>query len=334
MRTLKWLTATLVVLVIIGIGYQFAGMLRDRQHHPPPGRLFDVGGYRLHLNCTGKGSPTVVLEAAAPGWSLHWTLIQAEVERITRVCAYDRAGLGWSDPGPLPRTGQRMAKELHRLLERADVPGPYILVGHAFGGLVTRIFRQEHRKDVVAMVLVDADHELELRQADFRTFVNAGKSTVPILQAMTILGLSRLLASFDSLPLLSKPLEDKVPEKIRPMLRAGWLRTSYPVTLGHQAVDLPDTLDQVRREPSLDDLPLVILTASGSIWQPDMPGAVNQVKFKRMWLDLQKDLLKRSSNSRHVMAEESSHFIPFDQPGLIVEAIERLVDGERAKSPR
>ncbi|HVG01778.1 MAG TPA: alpha/beta hydrolase, partial [Nitrospira sp.] len=223
MHTFKWLIGALVVFAIIGIGYQFTGMLLDRLHYPPPGQMIDVGGYRLHLNCTGKGSPTILLEAPAPGWSLYWALVQAQVETVTRVCAYDRAGLGWSDPGPLPRNGHRMATELHRLLDRGDVPGPYILVGHSFGGLVARIYRQEHRKDVVAMVLVDAGHELELRQAEFRTFVNAGKSTMPLLHAMTILGLSRVFASFDSLPVLLKQHKDKAPEKIRPMLRAGWL---------------------------------------------------------------------------------------------------------------
>ena len=123
MQTVKWLAGMLVVLVIIGIGYQFIGMVSDRIHYSPPGRMIDVGGHRLHLYCIGNGSPTVVLESPAPGWSLYWTLVQPEVAKTTRVCAYDRAGLGWSDPGPLPRTGQRMAQELHRLLDRADVPG-------------------------------------------------------------------------------------------------------------------------------------------------------------------------------------------------------------------
>jgi pimeloyl-ACP methyl ester carboxylesterase len=127
--------------MIAGMGYQFAGMLIDRSHYPPPGQMIDVGGHRLHLYCTGTGSPTVVLEAAAPGWSLYWSLVQPDVAKVTKVCAYDRAGLGWSERGPLPRTGQRMARELHQLLTRAGISGPYVFVGHSLGGFVARQLR-------------------------------------------------------------------------------------------------------------------------------------------------------------------------------------------------
>src|SRR6185503_8412954 len=133
MRVLKWLFGAFILLVITGAGYQLVGMVLDRMHYPPPGQMVDVGGHRLHLYCIGKGSPTVVLEAAAPGWSIYWSLVQPEVAKVTRVCAYDRAGLGWSERGPLPRTGYRMAQELHRLLDRAGIAGLYILVGHSLG---------------------------------------------------------------------------------------------------------------------------------------------------------------------------------------------------------
>lgn len=332
MQILKWLFGALILLMTIGAGYQFVGMVLDRVHYPPPGQMVDVGGHRLHLYCIGNGSPTVVLEAAAPGWSLYWSLVQPEVAKVTRVCAYDRAGLGWSERGPVPRTGQRMARELHRLLDRAGVPGPYILVGHSLGGFMARLYRQEHPEDVVGMVLVDAGHESELRQAEFRTFVNAGKSMLPLLRAMTILGMPRFFASFDRLPPMLRQQEEKVPGNIRPMLRAGWLRTSYPRTLSDESDALVETLEQVRRTGSLGDLPLVVLTATGPVWWPDMPGAVNPVKFRKMWLDLQQDLTKLSSNSRQILAEQSGHFIQFDQPELIVAAIQQLVDRVGKKS--
>ena len=332
MRVFKWLFGALVLLAVIGAGYQFVGMILDRKHYPPPGRLIDVGGYRLHIHCTGEGSPTVVLEAAAPGWSLYWSLVQPEVARVTRVCAYDRAGIGWSEPGPLPRTGQRMAIELHILLDRAGVSGPYVLVGHSLGGLIMRLYRQNHPGEIAGMVLVDAGHEMELRQPEFRNFVNAGKTALHVIRAMTVIGIPRLLASLDRLPPLLAQQEEKVPGKIRPMLRAGWLRTSYSATLTDEAAVLDETLTQVKRPPSLDDLPLVVLTATGPVWWPDMPAEVNPNKFRRMWLDLQQDLTKLSSNSRQIFADQSSHFIQFDQPDLVIEAIRHVIDIARRTS--
>ena len=268
MHILKWLFSALILFMIAGMGYQFAGMVLDRSHYPPPGQMIDVGGHRLHLYCMGTGSPTVVLEAAAPGWSLYWSLVQPDVAKITRVCAYDRAGLGWSERGPLPRTGQRMARELHQLLTRAGISGPYILVGHSLGGFVARLYREEHPADIVGMVLVDAGHESEMRQAEFRTFVNTGKSMLPAIRAMAVLGVPRIVASFGSLPQFFSQQEDRVPEKVRSMLRAGWLRTSYTRALSDEGDALIETLEQVRHVGPLGDLPLAVLTATGPVWWP------------------------------------------------------------------
>jgi pimeloyl-ACP methyl ester carboxylesterase len=196
---------------------------------------------------------------------------------------------------PLPRTGRRLAQELDRLLERAGIQGPYILVGHSLGGFITRLYREEHPRDVVGMVLVDAGHESEMRQAEFRAFTNAGKSMLPVIRAMTMLGIPRLMASSDQLPPLLTGQEEKVPAEIRPMLRAGWLRTGYFSTLTDESDALIDTLEQVRHTRSLDDLPLVVITATGPLWWPDMPGQVNPAKFKKMWLDLQQNLTTLSS---------------------------------------
>jgi len=125
---------------------------------PPPGRLVDAGGFRLHLYAFGQGGPIVVFDAALGASSLSWTLVQAEVARFARTCAYDRAGFGWSDRGPLPRTAGRTADELRRALERAGEPPPYVLVGHSYGGLVMRIFAGRYRSDTAGLILVDPAH--------------------------------------------------------------------------------------------------------------------------------------------------------------------------------
>ena len=326
MRALTWLLGTVIALATVGAVYQIVGMVLDRQQYPPPGQMVDIGGQRLHLYCLGTGNPTVILEAAAPGWSLYWSTVQPQLARTTRVCAYDRAGLGWSDRGPLPRTGQRMAKELHRLLERAGIAGPYVLVGHSLGGLVARLYQHDYPQEVVGMVLVDAGHELEMRQAEFRSFANAGKSMLPVFRAMTMLGITRLIASYDQLPPILTLQEEKVPAEIRPMLRTVWLRTGYVSTLADESDGLIETLEQVRHSGRLGDLPLVIITATGPVWWPDMPGQVNPAKFKKMWMDLQQDLTTLSTKSRQVFAEHSSHFIQFDEPSLVAESVRQMID--------
>ena len=117
-----------------------------------------MGGYQLHIHCLGEGNPTVILEAALPGASAHWGWVQPDIATTTRVCAYDRAGMGWSDPGPEPRDAQTIASELHTLLDNARIEGPYVLVGHSFGGLYARMYTAQYPDEVAGMVLVDSTH--------------------------------------------------------------------------------------------------------------------------------------------------------------------------------
>ena len=118
-----------------------------------------MGGYSLHIQCVGTGSPTVVLDAGLGGTSLDWNLVQTEIGPTTQVCAYDRAGMGWSDTGPAPRTPGQIARELHTLLTNAGIPGPYVLVGHSAGGKNVRMFALQYPDEVAGMVLVDARSE-------------------------------------------------------------------------------------------------------------------------------------------------------------------------------
>ena len=122
----------------------------------PPGKLVQVGDQRFHVHRTGQGSPTVVVDAGAGDWSLGWMLVQARVAEFTRICTYDRAGLGWSDPGAKPRDSRRMAGKLYRLLTSAEIPAPYLLVGHSLGGQNVRMYASQYPEQVAALVLVDA----------------------------------------------------------------------------------------------------------------------------------------------------------------------------------
>ncbi|MEQ1794791.1 MAG: alpha/beta hydrolase [Nitrospira sp.] len=326
---MRWLIRSIIgvlLLALIGMGYQLLGMMTDQEQYFPPGELIDVGGHTLHLYCTGEGSPTVVLEAMGLGWSIYWSTVQPEIAKVTRVCSYDRAGFGWSESGPLPRTGRQMADELHRLLTRGGISGPYLLVGHSLGGFVARIYRQAHPGDVAGIVLVDAGHEKQFEQEEFRKFVAPGTFVFPIVRGMTAVGLTRLLFSLDALPPLFAKQEHSVIAKIRPLLRFGWMQTRYFKTMTQEGAALEETGRDAARAGTLGTLPLIVLTATGPTWWPDLPPNIDPAKFREVWLELQADLTKLSTNSRQVFADRSSHFINFDQPEIIVNAVRQLLD--------
>ena len=314
-----------LVLVLVGVVYQLAGMALDQRQHPPPGQLIDIGRPKLHLYCTGKGSPTVILEAMGVGWSTYWNKVQPEIAKITRVCSYDRAGFGWSESGPLPRTGQRMADELHQLLTRGGISGPYVLVGHSLGGFIVRLYRQAHPNDVVGMVLVEAGHERQFEQEEFKKFVASGEIVFPMLRTMTAVGLTRLLTTFDLVPPLIAEQEKTVSMETRARLRIGWLQTRYFATMADEGAALAETTEQVRHARLLGNLPLIVLTATGPMWWPDMPSDIDQRKFRQMWLKLQTDLTRLSTNHRQLFADHGSHFMNFDQPDLIIDAVRQMV---------
>ena len=158
-RTLAALVGLLVILGLVGASYEVIAAAGDARRYPAPGQLVDVGGYRLHIQCVGAGSPTVVLDAGLSGSSLDWSLVQSELGSTTRVCAYDRAGMGWSDTGPQPRTPRQIADELHTLLTNAGIAEPYVLVGHSLAGKNVRLFTIMHPDQVAGMVLIDARSE-------------------------------------------------------------------------------------------------------------------------------------------------------------------------------
>jgi len=124
----------------------------------PPGKMVDIGGYKLHINCMGSGSPTVILEAGLGSNQTGWDMVRSEIAEFTKVCSYDRSGLGWSEHGDKPRTSKTAVKELHKLLDKAGISGPYVMVGHSFGGYHVRLFASTYPDEVVGMVLVDANH--------------------------------------------------------------------------------------------------------------------------------------------------------------------------------
>jgi pimeloyl-ACP methyl ester carboxylesterase len=192
-RGLKWTGIVLIVLSLTGVVYQSVATEQARHTYAPRGQLYSVNGHKMHIVCMGQGSPTVILQSGATAHSLWWVRIQNQLATQTRVCAYDRAGLGWSDPASTPREALAIVEELHTLLQQADIPAPYVMAGHSFGAVWTRIFAAQYPQEVVGIVLVDST--FLPKKSDYESWITMNNAIQVPLWAMTRTGLLRLLFS-------------------------------------------------------------------------------------------------------------------------------------------
>ncbi len=158
-RVVVGLCSLIIVTALTGATYQWLATRKDLAATQPPGHLVDIGGYRLHLWCTGNGAPAVILDTGLGGSTADWGFVQPDVAQFTRVCSYDRAGMGYSDPGPSPRTARRIASELAELFVRSGIGEPVVLVGASIAGFDVRVFSSDHPDRAAGLVLVDATHE-------------------------------------------------------------------------------------------------------------------------------------------------------------------------------
>jgi pimeloyl-ACP methyl ester carboxylesterase len=278
------LVALVVAVVLVGIAYQAIGSERDNRRFPPPGQMVDVGGYCLHIHSMGEGSPTVVLESALGGSSLSWALVRSDVAKFTCACSYDCAGLGWSDADPMPRTAQRIVNELRTLLTHARTKGPYVLVGHSFGGLAVRLYAAQYPEEVVGMVLVDPTHPSQWlqmteeqrkrlergarlsRRGEILARLGIARLTAFLVSAGA-LGIARFSVSLVSGGALYQTVEHilapvkKLPSELWPILKAIWVQPKFFEALASEMECLPESAAQVAASGAYGDIPLVVLSA-------------------------------------------------------------------------
>jgi pimeloyl-ACP methyl ester carboxylesterase len=280
-----------------GAIYQSIAGNVDETRYKPPGRLVDVGGRRLHLYCIGSGAPAVILEAGL-GWGLGtWRQVQPKVADTTQVCSYDRAGYGWSDVGPPPRTSKQIAEELHSLLQKGEVHGPYVLVGHSIGGLYLQYYAAKYATEVAGMVLVESSHQQEGNHPP------SGLSLLA-MEVVGATGLARLLIRYGD-----------------PTMDAVYSSNKTYATPFKELGVVGTSAEEVRNARlSLGDRPLIVLTAG-------------RRDHDESWRKLQLDLLTLSSNSKRIVAEGSGHRIQNDQPDVVVAAIRDVVERSRGRKP-
>jgi pimeloyl-ACP methyl ester carboxylesterase len=323
------LGSTLIVIVfgiILLLGARAKSNLKAK--YPPPGTLVDVGGYQLHIWCEGTGSSTVIMEAGSGDPSMIWELVRPEIAKTTRVCVYDRAGLGWSDPSPKPRTAQNIVEELHTLLSKAEIAGPYVLVGHSIGGVYVRLYAHHYPNDVVGMVLVDSSHEEQMLRAP-EAFVKFDKeSSRKMVQQ---LGVYKSLAATGVLALFPSrvPADDLMPKDAKDAYQATAARdTTYLETLMDEEKASDESLAQVREAQikTLGNIPLIVLSHGQAVLPPDAglsPEVTQQVELG--WQQMQLELASLSSKGKQVIAEQSGHYIHLQQPQLVIDAIKQVI---------
>jgi pimeloyl-ACP methyl ester carboxylesterase len=298
-----------------GYFYEKTSETIDVKLYPPPGKLVDVGGHRLHLYCKGTGTPTVIIETGIATPSLAWFPVQNGVARFTRVCTYDRAGLGWSDPAPLPLSMADRVRDLHTLLSRAGVTGPFLFVGHSYGGLLIRMFARKYPDQVAGMVLVDS---VDGRLWQTPVMVDAHRRRLKLLEGRELdarFGLVRfeLRRQAVAAAIFGQP--------------EYWTAASDEVRLAIS----PNGMEDPETPGEFDHLPLIVIRRGESMDESG-PG-MSAEQFERQWKQAQERLARLSANSELIVAEDSDHDIQIEQPQIIVDEIDRLVAAIRQHMP-
>ena len=316
-----------ICVIVAGVIYERAAEKKDREGIPQIGQSIDIGGRSLNIYCSGQGSPAVILEAAnGPG--LFWSDIQAEIAKFTTACWYDRAGEGWSDPAPSRRTAAALARDLHEVLARVQIPGPYVFAGWSFGGLIVRVYSGLYPGDVAGVVLIDSAHEDEPKCAP-KFFL---ASSVPqslvlpislVVQAAFRTGLIRLTQSSPRLSLNLKRHQLIYELKKQPKAIAADALTG---------IAIPQSYEQARSISFIGDPPLIVLTAGEPLPWGDPEMARQAALYQEIWInEIQSKLVGLSRRGRQVIVTKSDHGIPVQAPDAVVAAIQEVVADVRHK---
>jgi pimeloyl-ACP methyl ester carboxylesterase len=305
----------LVILVFAGFLYENVSEARDRRFNHMPGQRIDVGGYKMHIVCAGQGSPTVILESGLGDTYVSWRKVQPQIAKFARVCSYDRAGLGFSDPSSRPHTSHVMAEELHALLRAANVAPPYVLVGHSMGGFNVRLFASLYRSEVAGMVLVDASHPDQENRLppELKNMESSWLREAEFLEYTMPLGVPRLLD-------LCEP--DPVPRTAECNFHSQRENVA-------ELKAFPESAAETAASGTLGDLPLAVLSHDPERSSADLPPVLAK-PTNEAWEKLQEELAQLSSRGTQAIAKGSAHYIQIDRPDVVIDAVHNVVDQSRS----
>jgi pimeloyl-ACP methyl ester carboxylesterase len=320
---LKSIAVVAVALLVLGILYEQVERRKDRKRIPQIGRSVDIGGRTLNIFCSGAGAPPVIFESGGPGPGLEWGAFQPEAAKFTQACWYDRAGEGWSDLGPFPRTSVAICNDLHALLKRAGVPAPYVFAGASFGGLNSRVYGGLYPNEVAGMILIDSAHEDELLRAP-KFFL--GRTAPRFLwhplqiafEAAAFVGLLRLTQSS---PTQGKDPSQMTREEIIEALRQRPKSFVGNVSAG---IVLPESFAEGSSVTRIGDFPLVVLTAGQSLDFGDAELNRAAAAYQQVWIhEIQPKLVGLSTDGRQIVVPNANHgSIPQE---LIIGSIHEVV---------
>lgn len=311
-RILAGIVGLLLIAALAGASYQAWVTSRTLAAYPPPGRLVDVDGHRRHIWCTGTGAPTVILDTGLGGTAFDWGHVQPAVAAFTRVCSYDRAGMGYSDPGPRPRTSGQIVRELAALLDRSGVPGRVVLVGASIGGWNVRLFASTHAERAAGLVLVDARHEDQGEALAAAGAPENPPSVAYFAPFIAYSGLARWLGIAPGLP------ANSFAHEVRNYAQATRFRSSALATAASELLSGRESAAQVRAARRDLDIPVVVVSAG-----------VRDRQTAELLSTLQRDQVSLSKRSCQVTAERSGHGIAIAQPEIVIDAIRAAVEASR-----
>lgn len=332
----------LLLVLFAGLIWIFGGKAKARlaAKYPPPGQMVDIGGYRLHIQCQGDhtpGSPTVVLEGGNGEPGLTWAAVQPEVARFAQVCTYDRAGLGWSEPSPRPRTAGNIVAELHTLLRQAGVEPPYVLVGHSMGGGLVRLYAHEHPDQIVGLVLVDPLHEEQEQlwpEAVRRSNEKSRQAMVPVFRVMQKVAASGLPALFPKL--LPRQMFATVPQAAHAAYSSFYLsgpKHYEGVIQETSTVAENNATLRAAHITTLGDIPLLVLSAPDQYTAMERFLSAEDLEQTQAVSDeLHAKLAALSSNGKRVIVRDSRHYIQVDQPQTVIDAIREVVEAAQEQN--
>jgi pimeloyl-ACP methyl ester carboxylesterase len=332
-RGVVWMFAGLLALVVIGLIYQvIATQIDQRSVSPAPGQMVSVGNHQLHINCIGKGSPTVILEAGWAFTSLEWSAhVQPEVAKHTRVCPYDRAGLAWSELGPGSKDATQVTGELHALLDKAGIKGPYVLAGHSLGGLYARVYADRYPEDVAGMVLVQSMHPDQFERLGMASALKMNRRTGLIGAPLARMGVVRLSVLF--------PPSSDLPPLQRKQADSLYYQTSHLVAELGELSATPEVMAQVRQTGALGDKPLAVVSGGSAGSQQADAMADSKSKAARIEREvpaMQEDLTHLSSDSTQRVvqgAADDSLVLNRSYGQQTSEEIVRVVEAVRTDQP-